>query len=43
MHAEYHPSEPNYLCFFSGSNQGVTDDGLYLGMTAPNLGRVAVG
>src|ERR1035438_6592044 len=21
-----HPSQPNYLMFFSGSNQGVTDD-----------------
>jgi len=24
-----HPSEPNYLALFSGSTQGVTDDGLY--------------
>src|SRR5438045_4186436 len=24
-----HPSEPNYLDAFSGSNQGVTDDGHY--------------
>src|SRR5579883_3225730 len=23
-----HPSQPNYLDLFSGSNQGVTDDGL---------------
>ena len=26
MHAETHPSQSNYLNFFSGSNQGVTDD-----------------
>jgi hypothetical protein len=25
-HAETHPSQPNYLAFFSGSVQGVTDD-----------------
>src|SRR5437764_246766 len=24
-----HPSEPNYLAAFSGSTQGVTDDGYY--------------
>jgi acid phosphatase len=24
-----HPSEPNYVALFSGSTQGVTDDGLY--------------
>ncbi len=24
-----HPSEPNYLALFSGSTQGVTDDGVY--------------
>jgi hypothetical protein len=24
-----HPSEPNYLALFSGSTQGVTDDGIY--------------
>ena len=24
-----HPSEPNYLAFWSGSTQGVTDDGVY--------------
>ena len=29
MHAETHPSQPNYIDFFSGSNQGVTDDGQY--------------
>jgi acid phosphatase len=26
MHAETHPSEPNYLALFSGSTQGVRDD-----------------
>jgi hypothetical protein len=25
-YAIMHPSQPNYLCLFSGSNQGVTDD-----------------
>ena len=36
--SEFHPSEPNYLCLSSGSNQGVTDDGNYAGtMTTPNL------
>ncbi|MGH3627790.1 MAG: alkaline phosphatase family protein [Sciscionella sp.] len=25
-HAEYHPSQPNYLEFFSGSTHGVSDD-----------------
>ena len=35
-----HPSEPNYLDLFSGSNQGVTDDGTYdvPPFTTPNLG-----
>ena len=35
-----HPSQPNYLMFFSGSNQGVTDDGLPSGLpfTTANLG-----
>jgi autotransporter-associated beta strand protein len=39
MHSEYHPSQPNYLCFSSGSNQGVLDDGTYdvPAMTTPNL------
>jgi hypothetical protein len=40
MHAETHPSQPNYLDLFSGSNQGVTDDGQYdiPPMTTPNVG-----
>ena len=28
-HAVAHPSEPNYLALFSGSTQGVTDDGVH--------------
>lgn len=40
-HAITHPSQPNYLAFFSGSTQGVTNDH-YLGditpFTTPNLG-----
>ena len=34
-----HPSEPNYLQFFSGSNQGETTDGVPVGypFTTPNL------
>ncbi len=35
-----HPSQPNYIAFFSGSTQGVTTDGMYPHtlFTAPNLG-----
>jgi hypothetical protein len=35
-----HPSQPNYLELYSGSNQSVTDDALPAGLpfTAPNLG-----
>jgi acid phosphatase len=34
-----HPSQPNYLAFFSGSTQGVIDDSVYphSQFTAPNL------
>ena len=32
-----HPSEPNYLALFSGSTQGVTDDGCDYTFTGPNL------
>ena len=28
-HAVAHPSEPNYIALFSGSTQGVTDDGVH--------------
>lgn len=39
-HAIEHPSQPNYLCLFSGSNQNVHDDGRPddLPFTTPNLG-----
>ena len=33
-----HPSEPNYLELFSGSNQGVTTDACPLSFSTPNLG-----
>jgi acid phosphatase len=39
MHAIVHPSQPNYLEFYSGSNQGVTGDGsVFSKFTTPNLG-----
>lgn len=36
-----HPSQPNYLCFFSGSDQGVTDNEIPAAnpFTTPNLSR----
>ena len=43
FYAIEHPSQPNYLDFFSGSNQGITDDGLPSSevsdypFTSPNL------
>ncbi|HZZ72489.1 MAG TPA: alkaline phosphatase family protein [Pirellulales bacterium] len=40
-YALQHPSEPNYLDLFSGSNQGVNDDGAYTlttAFTTANLG-----
>jgi phosphatidylinositol-3-phosphatase len=37
FHAVEHPSQPNYLELFSGSNQGVTDDSCPHTFTAPNL------
>jgi phosphatidylinositol-3-phosphatase len=38
-HAETHPSRPNYLAFFSGDTQGVTDDRCVTGpFSAPSLG-----
>src|SRR5256885_9544154 len=37
MHAETHPSEPNYLALFSGSTQGVSDDDVHV-FNADNLG-----
>jgi hypothetical protein len=38
-HGVTHPSEPNYLQFFSGSNQGVTDDSCPHTYTTANLGQ----
>ena len=38
-----HPSEPNYLDLFSGSNQGVTDDSCPHSFTTPNLGDALLG
>lgn len=38
--AETHPSQPNYLALFSGSTQGVADNGCPHNLGArPNLGR----
>ena len=37
-HAITHPSEPNYLAFFSGSTQGITDDSCPHTFSAANLG-----
>ncbi|HWB03987.1 MAG TPA: alkaline phosphatase family protein [Verrucomicrobiales bacterium] len=52
MFAHEHPSQPNYLQLFSGSNQGVLDDDLPVNFstaptstypfTTPNLGRELV-
>jgi len=36
--AETHPSQPNYLALFSGSQQGVSDDSCLGRLAAPNLG-----
>jgi acid phosphatase len=40
-YAIMHPSQPNYLCLYSGSNQGITDDSHppAAPFTTPNLGR----
>ena len=40
-----HPSQPNYLAFFSGSTQGVTTDSVYphSQFTGPNLAAIARG
>jgi len=35
MHAETHPSEPNYLALFSGGTQGVRDDNCPLMFDVP--------
>src|SRR3954454_7936848 len=42
-HAITHPSQPNYLALFSGSDQGIEDDALPPGpLTAPSLGGQAI-
>src|ERR1051325_9125232 len=38
-YATTHPSQPNYLHLFSGSNQGVTDDSCPHSFSTANLGR----
>jgi hypothetical protein len=43
MHAETHPSQPNYLALFSGDTQGVTDDRCPLTFDAPNLATELAG
>lgn len=39
LFAVRHPSEPNYIAFFSGSTQGIADDGAFTvnSVDAPNL------
>jgi acid phosphatase len=37
MHAETHPSQPNYVALFSGDTHGVTDDSCPHTSDAPNL------
>jgi phosphatidylinositol-3-phosphatase len=37
MHAETHPSQPNYLALFSGGTQGVHDDNCPLMFDVPSL------
>jgi hypothetical protein len=46
MYALTHPSQPNYIQFFSGSHQGVFDNNvpvMLLPFTAPNLGAALLG
>jgi acid phosphatase len=38
LHAETHPSQPNYLALFSGSTQGVPDDRCDVTRRGPDLG-----
>jgi acid phosphatase len=38
MHAETHPSQPNYLALFSGDTQGVDDDSCPHSFDGPSLG-----
>src|ERR1700730_7810923 len=42
-HPVGHPSQPNYLAFFSGSTQGITDDSCPHTFTTPNLGQEVIG
>lgn len=43
MHAIVHPSQPNYLELFSGSNQGIIDDNpVGAKFTTPNLGAALI-
>jgi len=42
-YAVTHPSQPNYLAFFSGSNQGVTSDSCPHTFTKGNLGSELLG
>jgi hypothetical protein len=42
-HAIEHPSQPNYLDFFSGGNQGVTGDSCPYTFSAANLGSALIG
>jgi hypothetical protein len=42
-HAIGHPSQPNYLAFFSGSAQGVTDDSCPHSFGTPNVGAELIG
>lgn len=39
MHAETHPSQPNYVALFSGSTQGLADDSCPHTFAADNLGH----
>ena len=43
-HGVMHPSQPNYLILYSGSNQGVTDDDCAANIpySTPNLGAVLI-
>jgi phospholipase C len=38
IHGETHPSQPNYLAFYSGSEQGITDDSCPHTFTAESMG-----
>lgn len=38
MHAETHPSQPNYLALFSGDTQGVSDDDCPYSFSGPSIG-----